>query len=637
MAVSIHPRNKATPNRRLPIGAEVVAEQGIHFRVFAPDASQLTVVPLDECGEPDEERGLPLGKSESGYHEGLLSQARAGLRYYYRIAGIDKLLPDPASRYQPLGPHGPSQVIDPSTFSWGDGDWPGVKLQGQVIYEMHIGTFTQEGTWAAASRELPELKRLGITLIEMMPVADFPGKFGWGYDGVNLFAPTRLYGKPNDLRSFVDQAHRQGIGVILDVVYNHLGPDGNYLPLFSESYFSQQRKTDWGAAINFDGPGNGPVREFFISNAGYWIEEFHFDGLRIDATQDVHDDSEEHVLTALTRHCRTVAGKRSLVIIGENEPQETWLIRPRESGGCGMDALWNDDFHHSAMVRISGRNEAYYTDYAGTPQEFVSAAKHGFLYQGQWYSWQKKPRGTSTRGLQPAQLVHYIQNHDQIANTALGQRAHSWTSPGCYRAMTALLLLGPQTPMLFQGQEFAASTPFYYFADHVPELAEKVDAGRREFMSQFPSIARPEVQAQLPDPADLSTFVRAKLQLVERQTHQPMYDLHRDLLRLRREDVTFSRPRSDGVDGAVLGDDAFALRFFGDQDEHDRLLLVNFDPDLQLKAAAEPLLAPPPHYKWELLWSSEDLKYGGAGTPPMGEGTWVIPGQAAVVLTPVPR
>lgn len=621
--------------RRLPVGAEVLSSGGTHFRVWAKRCQQVAVRVVDEHNNVLDR--IVLEPEEGGYFSGSAAGVSAGDLYWMELDGGSPGFADPASRYQPKGPLGPSQVVDPRDFAWTDSGWTGARLVNQVMYEMHIGTFTRDGKWQAAAEQLPELADLGITMLELMPVADFPGRFGWGYDGVNLFAPTRLYGDPDAFRSFVDRAHALGIAVILDVVYNHLGPDGNHLSEFAEDYFSKGKPTDWGSAINFDGQNCGPVREFFLANVTYWIDEFHLDGLRLDATQDIQDRSPDHILAAISRAAREAAAGRSIVLVAENEPQESKLARPSARGGYGLDGMWNDDFHHSATVLLSGRNEAYYSDYRGRPQEFISAIKRGFLYQGQWYSWQNKLRGRPSMDLEPASFIHFIQNHDQIANTAQGQRAHTWTSPGRFRAMTALLLLGPQTPMLFQGQEFAASSPFFYFADHKPELATLVEAGRKEFMKQFPSIARPEVQARLPDPGDPQTFVRSKLDTAERQTHAEAYAVYRDLLRLRREDPVFGNPRAGGVDGAVLGDGAFVLRFFGEQGD-DRLLLVNFDPDLHLEPMPEPLLAPPENKAWKIIWSSEDVRYGGSGTPPVGDDEpWVLPGQAAIALGPTDK
>lgn len=578
----------------------------------------------------------PLQPEEGGYFCGLVPDAAAGTLYRYRLDG-GEAYPDPASRFQPEGPHGPSQVVDPGAFRWTDGGWRGVPLPGQVVYEMHIGTFTPEGTWDAAALELEELAAAGFTVLEVMPVAEFPGRFGWGYDGVDLYAPTRLYGAPDDLRRFVDRAHAAGLAVLLDVVYNHLGPSGAYLKEFSDHYFTDRYENEWGEPINFDGERSGPVREFFVGNAGYWVDEFHVDGLRLDATQQIFDASPVHVLEEITRRVREAAGGRETLLIAENEPQQVKLVRPEEEGGFGMDAVWNDDFHNTAMVALTGRTEAYYSDHLGSPQEIVSLAKWGFLYQGQRYRWQEKRRGTPAFGLPPATFVNCLQNHDQVANSAFGERVHRLTSPGRYRAMTAVQLLAPGTPMLFQGQEFAASSPFLYFADHEPELAASVRKGRTEFISQFPSIATEEIRELLPDPGDPDTFRRCKLDLGEREHHAEAYALHRDLLGLRREDPAFRAQRAGGVDGAVLGGEALVLRYFGGEGA-DRLLVVNLGRELRLESVPEPLLAPPQGHRWETLWSSEHPRYGGTGTPPLetGEG-WRIPAEAAVVLLPEPR
>jgi maltooligosyltrehalose trehalohydrolase len=617
----------AVVSRRLPVGAEIVERRGVHFRVWAPRAQSVEAV-------LDDGQAVPLLAEPEGYHAGLVEAAAAGIRYRFRLDGGGRLLPDPASRYQPDGPHGASCVIDPATFPWTDAAWPGVRLPGQVIYEMHVGTFTREGTWDAAVRELPELARVGITVIELMPVSDFPGRFGWGYDGVDLFAPTRLYGAPDDFRRFVDGAHALGLGVILDVVYNHVGPDGNYLKEFSDHYFTDRYTNEWGEAINFDGEASGPVREFVLANAAHWIDEYHLDGLRLDATQQIHDASDEHIVTAIGRRVRAAAGGRATLVVAENEPQDVRLVRPLAAGGHGLDAVWNDDFHHAAVVALTGITAAYYSDYRGTPQEFVSAVKWGFLYQGQRYRWQKKRRGSSTVGVPPAAFVTFIQNHDQIANSARGHRRHLLTSPGRYKAMTALMLLGPGTPMLFQGQEFGASAPFLYFADHRPELARLVRKGRLEFLRQFPALAAPEMRGQLADPADPATFERSKLDLTERERHAEAYALHRDLLALRREDTVFAAQRPGGVDGAVLGDAAFVLRYF-DGGGRDRLLVVNLGRELTLDPAPEPLLAPPAGARWQVRWSSEDPRYGGIGTPAVeGDEGWHFPGESAVVLRP---
>jgi maltooligosyltrehalose trehalohydrolase len=609
--------------RQLPVGAEPAAD-GTHFRVWATRRKQVEVV-LDRF------RTFALRHERDGYFSGFAEGVQPGALYRFRFDGDGPLFPDPASRFQPEGPHGPSQIVDPSAYRWTDEHWNGVQIEGQVLYEMHIGSFTREGTWKSAIERLPKLAEIGITLLEIMPVADFAGTFGWGYDGVNLFAPTRLYGVPDDFRLFVDRAHSLGLGVILDVVYNHFGPDGNYLKEFSDEYFTTRYENEWGEALNFDGDDSGPVREFFISNAVYWIREFHLDGLRLDATQQIFDKSDDHILACISREARSVAGKRSIVLVAENEPQDTRLVRSLESGGFGLDALWNDDFHHTAHVAVTGHNEAYFSDYGGSPQEFISSIKWGHLYQGQYYTWQRKQRGSFALDLHPASFVNYIQNHDQIANSALGVRVHELASAGHYRAVAAVLLLGPATPLLFQGQEFGASSPFLYFADHHEELAKLVAAGRSEFLAQFPSLS-PDKALLRGAPHERKTFEACKLDWTEWDKNSQMVAFHRDLLKLRRDDPVFSAQRSDWIQGAVLGPNAFVLRFMGGN-HGDRLLVVNFGRGFRCSPNPEPLLAPPVDAEWDLLWSSDNPLYGGRGNVRMRKlGPWNISGQSATVF-----
>ena len=384
--------------RRLSGGVELVGPSSADVRVWAPACRRVEFV-------VDGGASHELARDDAGMYEGMVSGVAVDTRYWFRLDG-GRLRPDPVSRYQPDGPHGPSAIVDAASFQWTDHAWSGTREHGQVLYELHVGTFTPEGTWAAAEHQLGALADLGVITIELMPVADFAGRFGWGYDGVNLYAPTRLYGKPDDLRSFVNRAHALDIAVILDVVYNHLGPDGNYLGDFSPNYFTDRYTNDWGRAINFE--EGGPERAYFVENAGYWIDEFHFDGLRFDATQDIKDASREHVLASMSRRAREAAGRKRIFLAAENEPQDARLVRPLAEGGYGLDALWNDDYHHTAVVALTGRREAYYTDYLGSMQEFISCAKRGYLYQGQWYAWQKKRRGAPALDLSPHEirLVH---------------------------------------------------------------------------------------------------------------------------------------------------------------------------------------------------------------------------------------
>lgn len=619
--------------RRYPQGAEIVPG-GVHFQVWAPIHNSISVV-VDGGGEHG------LARQDDGTFAGVVTGLAAGARYKFRLSGEDNLYPDLASRSQPDGPFGFSEVVDPAAFAWTDAGWRGIELEGQVIYEFHVGTFTQEGTWAAASERLPHLKEVGITCLEMMPVNDFPGRFGWGYDGVGIYAPTRLYGTPDDLRRFIDHAHGLGLGVILDVVYNHFGPSGNYFDRFSPDYFTKKYENEWGASINFDGDHAEGCRAFVAGNAAYWVDEYHFDGLRLDATQALFDNPDHHIMREITQAVHRAAGRRKAIVIGENEPQQVRLIGSLDSGGYGLDALWNDDFHHSATVAMTGSRQAYYHDHFGMPQEFISTAKYGYLYQGQRYDWQRDRRGTPGLDIQPCHFVSFIQNHDQIANSGRGRRIHQTASPGRVRAITAFMLLMAQTPMLFQGQEFGASAPFYYFADQGEDIDRQIRDGRRDFLAQFPGLADPVMADRLIDPAASATFEACKLDWREFDTHTEAVSLHRDLLRLRRDDRVFSaQPGLTGdarIDGSVIGPEAFLLRLFGHQGD-DRLLLVNLGPDLVLTSIPDPLTAPPSGKSWHLQWSSEHPDYGGTGTPETeSRGGWMIPAHAAIVLAAGPH
>jgi maltooligosyltrehalose trehalohydrolase len=633
MSVDVNPPQVAADRytRRLPIGAEIV-DGGACFRVWAPRRNRVAVVFEGEEAPAE----TALERNAGGYFAGFVGGAAALMRYRLRLDDDERLYPDPASRFQPEGPFGPSQLIDPRSFTWRDDDWPGIQLQGQVCYELHLGTFTPEGTWEAASGQLGELAKIGVTLVEIMPVSDFPGKFGWGYDGVNLFAPSRLYGEPDAMRAFIDQAHRLGIGVILDAVYNHVGTVGDFLSEFSADYYTTKYANEWGAALNFECPGGAGTREFVTTNARYWIEEFHLDGFRLDATQSIHDETSPHIIAEMAAAARAAAGARAIVFIAENEPQHAHLVRPADADGYALDALWNDDFHHTAVVRLTSHNEAYYTDYTGSAEELLSAVKWGFLYQGQRYKWQGKRRGTPTFGLSGAAFVNFLENHDQVANSGRGSRIHQLTSPGKFRAMTALMLLTPGTPLLFQGQEFSSSRPFLYFSDHEPHHAGEILAGRAKFLSQFPSLATPAMQQRLLDPDDVQTFIHCKLDFSERERNAWSYELHKDLLALRRRDPVIAAQDATQLHGGTMGADALHLRYVHELGS-DRLLVVNFGRDLHLNPCPHPLMAPPLGCRWKLLWSSEDPKYGGNGTPePESEHGWLVMGESAILLCPEP-
>lgn len=611
-------------------GSMINAKGGVDFRIWAPKRKKAEVVIFDD-GVTKNPRAYQLNKDENGYFTGHIKDAKAGTLYKYKLDGNDLLIPDPVSLFQPEGPHGYSEIID-LDFDWTDESWNGISQHGNIIYEMHVGTFTQEGNWKSAAEQLKELNDLGITVIELMPVSEFPGKFGWGYDGVDFFAPYHFYGRPNELMDFINEAHKANIGVILDVVYNHFGPDGNYLREFSESYFSKLHTTDWGDALNYDQNESEHVRNFVKQNALFWIKYYHFDGLRLDATQDIFDDSDPHIISELQEFVRKEISNKKLFFVAENEPQHISLAQPISTGGCGLNALWNDDFHHSAMAALTGRNEAYYTDYKGNAQEFVSIAKHGFLFQGQLYKWQKKRRGMPAFGVDKSVFVLYIQNHDQIANSGSGSRIISLTDIGNFKALSAFMILIPGTPMLFMGQEFASSNPFYYFADHNEELSKFIINGRKEFLFQFRSLSTPEMNDCLTDPSRISSFINSKLDFTEREKNKHIYRLHKDLISLKKTDPVLNNSKTN-IDGAVLNNTCFIIRYFGKND--DRLLLVNLGLDFNYNPAPEPLLSPLYKHGWETLFSTEHPDYHGCGTAPLeSKENWIIPGHSAVLLKP---
>ncbi|HEU4731032.1 MAG TPA: malto-oligosyltrehalose trehalohydrolase [Kofleriaceae bacterium] len=628
--------------RRLPIGTEVAtAEQRAHVRVWAPMHAKVTlVIEAPAAGVPRSSPGsaareIVLDRERDGYHSGYAPDLVAGVRYWFRLGDDDARYADPASRYQPEGPFGPSEVVDPAAFAWTDAGWTGIAPERHVLYELHVGTFTPEGTWSAATEWLTYLAEVGITTIEMLPVGDLAGRHNWGYDGVNLFAPFHHYGTPDDLRRFVDRAHALGLAVILDVVYNHFGPAGNQMFAWSP-WYRKAETNEWGDALDFDGEHSAGVRELVVANAGYWIDEFHLDGLRIDATQAIIDHSPEHILVAIARAARAAGPGRRIFLVGENEPQDAALLAPP----IGLDALWNDDFHHTARVALTGVIEGYLHDYRGTPQELVSAIKRGFLYQGQLYPWQRNPRGTPTRGVARNRFVHFLENHDQVANNGFGERLSVVADPGTLRALTAVLLLAPALPLLFQGQEVGATEPWQFFVDHDAPLRRPIREGRARFMAQFARLATPEAQAALArraDPCDEATFRACVLDPRRRRLDDPLVALHRDLLRMRRDDPAFTDPRPDALDGAVLSAGAFAVRYQQDDPLRDRLLLVNLGATFLGASVPEPLVAPPRGAGWRLLWSSEDPRYGGHGTPePCSRERLAIPGRAAIVLAPEP-
>ena len=607
-----------------PLGAWPEPD-GIRFRVWAPQARRVELV-LEPAARPGQV--YPLSRSADGYWGGLVAQARVGDRYRYRVDGAGPF-PDPASRYQPEGVHGPSQVIDPAGFAWTDHDWPGLPLEQAVIYELHVGTFTEPGSFEAARQRLPELVELGVTAIELMPLADFPGQRNWGYDGVSLFAPARCYGTPDDLRRLIDTAHRLGLAVLLDVVYNHLGPDGNYLRAFSPAYYAQSVRNPWGDGLNFDGPNSGPVREFFIHNALHWLHEYHFDGLRLDATHAVTDTSPRHFFAELAQRVRASLPHRSVLLIAEDERNLNTIPSHRSPladapGAWGMDAVWADDLHHQLRRLLAGDCEGYYSDYTGTTADLAQTIRQGWFYRGQYSPRQRAKRGTDPTPLAPPAFVVCLQNHDQVGNRAFGERLHHQIDLASYRAASVLLLSLPQTPLLFMGQEWACTSPFLFFTDHHTELGQAVTQGRRREFGEFAAFADPASQARIPDPQAWSTFQASVLDWQQRQRppHQGIWRLYQAMLRLRRcESAMQTRTRAD-YDAAEVGEDTVIVRRQG-ADGQVMLVVARLrgqgDIDLRGHPLAQPgpaLAQPGPARTWQVLLHSEQDAFTDQPQPP---------------------
>ena len=501
-----------------------------------------------------------LRKNNEGYFSGTYKDLKNGDFYGFFIDGKGPL-PDPASRYQPEGVHGPSAMIDSRPFIWADEAWKGIDAHRLIFYELHIGTFTPEGTFKAAIQKLPYLRDLGITTVEIMPVADFPGVRNWGYDGVDLFAPAHAYGTPDDLRQLVNDAHRLGLAVFLDVVYNHLGPDGNYTSTFSPSYFTDRHQSPWGAGMNLDGPESREVRTFFIENALYWIHEFHFDGLRLDATHALMDDGPRHFLSELADRVHAFAPSRPIHLIAEDHRNLARMIQPPDQGGWGLDGVWADDFHHEVRRLLAGDHEGYYEDYQGTVKNLAVAIEKGWLFTGQFSKHLQKLRGSEPGGMSYDHFVIFIQNHDQVGNRAFGSRLNQEVSGADYRAASALLLLCPETPLLFMGQEWGSNTPFLFFTDHTRELGRLVTEGRRQEFKHFSAFTDPKQRAQIPDPQDVSAFKKSGLVWDELNgaPHQGILRLYKTLLKLRQSEPALLNQGRQGVRVQVLDDSTLLL------------------------------------------------------------------------------
>jgi len=549
-------------HHRLPFGAELDG-RGVRFRLWAPSARQVSL-----CLGEEGARILPMQVQEGGWFALTTDAAGAGSRYRYRID--DRLLvPDPAARFQPLDAHGPSEVIDPSSYDWRDTEWRGRPWEEIVLYELHVGTFSARGDFAGVARHLDDLAGLGITAIELMPVADFPGRRNWGYDGVLLYAPDSHYGRPDDLKRLVDACHARGLCAFLDVVYNHFGPDGNYLPAYAPGFFTDRHKTPWGAAINFDGRDSRPVRDFYVHNALYWLEEYGFDGLRLDAVHAIADDSSPDIITEIAATVRHAIRGRPVHLVLENDKNEArYLVRDPHGRPELYTAQWNDDVHHALRVGTTRQIGGYYADYADRPAHGLGRAlTEGFIYQGERSTYRGgAPRGEPSGHLPPTAFVAFIQNHDQVGNDAFGSRLATRATPQAIRAAAATYLLAPQIPMLFQGEEWGAVQPFAYFCDFASsELAEAVRTGRREEFAKFPEFANPETRARIPDPTAEETYRRSILDrsVRERSPHRDWLAFYRALIALRAREIV---PRlagigSGGASARVQGDHALIVEW----------------------------------------------------------------------------
>ncbi len=525
-------------SEKVSLGAVYPVEGRCRFRIWAPLSQKVEVRTVSQ-----RERVIPLETEGNGYYSATTDTAEPGDRYFYRLNG-ERERPDPASRFQPEGVHGPSQIVD-SRFSWEDVTWSGTPLRDYVIYEVHVGTFTPEGTFESIIPHLEELKNLGITAIELMPVAQFPGRRNWGYDGVYPFAVQNSYGGPEGLKCLVNACHGKGLAVVLDVVYNHLGPEGNYLWDFGP-YFTDRYKTLWGSSINFDGPHSDEVRHFFIENALYWVTEFHVDALRIDAVHAILDFSAQPFLLELASavHVRSEEMNRRIYLIAESALNDTRVIRSPELGGYGLDAQWNDDFHHALHTLLTGERTGYYQDF-GQLRNFAKAFREGFVYSGEYSSYRRRRHGNPSRDIPAHRFVVFAQNHDQVGNRMRGERLSELVCFEKMKLAAGLVLLSPFIPLLFMGEEYGETAPFPYFVSHSdPALIEAVRRGRRDEFAAFGWADEP------PDPQDERTFLQAKLKhsLRRKGRHKVLLEFNRELLRLRKNIPTLANLSKDDME-----------------------------------------------------------------------------------------
>jgi maltooligosyltrehalose trehalohydrolase len=589
-------------DRDFPLGAAYLGDGRCTFCVWAPLSQRVEVHVLSPG-----EQVCGLDRDEKGYHRGVLEDVEAGSRYVYRLDG-GKERPDPASRFQLEGVHGPSQICL-SDFPWEDSAWAGLPLKDYIIYELHVGTFTQEGTFKAVISRLDELKDLGITALELMPVAQFPGERNWGYDGVYPFAVHNSYGGPGGLKKLVNACHRKGLAVVLDVVYNHLGPEGNFLWDYGP-YFTDRYRTPWGAALNFDGPESDHVRRYFIENALYWIREFHVDALRLDAVHAIFDFSALSFLEELAENVHQEAERvdHQVYLIAESALNDTRLIQVPEQGGFGLDAQWNDDFHHALRTVLTGERSGYYRDF-GTLDHLAKAFLEGFAYSGEYSSFRRRRHGRSSKDIPAQRFVVFSQNHDQVGNRRSGERLRVSVSFEALKLCAGCVLLSPYVPLLFMGEEYGEKAPFPYFVSHSdPGLIESVRKGRREEFSAF------RWEGESPDPQSEETFLSAKLDhsLKNEEAHRTLLGFFKEIIAFRRENEALAHLSKKTMDVATM--------------EREEILLVRRWKGLEEWAVVfhfgknkASCAVPLPEGRWIKRLDSADVRWLGPGSLIRGE------------------
>ena len=579
----------------MKIGADYQGSGRCEFTVWAPFLKEVAV----QIVAP-EKRLLPMQKNEEGYWKLTATDVKPGTLYFYQLEGTTDR-PDPASKFQPQGVHGPSQAIDSNAFTWNDHQWSGIPLEEMIIYELHVGTFTPAGTFTAIIPQLPELSRLGVNAIEIMPVAQFPGDRNWGYDGVYPYAVQNSYGGPEGLKQLVDAAHQQGIAVILDVVYNHFGPEGNYISQYGP-YFTETYRTPWGSAVNFDDAHSKGVRNYFIENALYWLQDYHFDALRLDAIHAIYDLGAKHFLQELSEKVATLStGGRKKYLIAESDLNDVRVIRDREVGGQGMDAQWSDDFHHSLHTLLTSEQIGYYQDF-GKCEQLAKAFKESFVYSWQYSPERRRYHGSDASAFPGHQFVVCTQNHDQVGNRMLGERMSHLVSFEGAKLAAGALLLSPNIPLLFMGEEYGEVSPFLYFVSHTdPDLVEAVRAGRKKEFSAF------HLEGEYSDPQGPETFQKSQLRWEDRKEgkHKVLWELHQLLIQFRRTIPALKNLDKQNLEASSVEEDKLLLlrRW---SSESQIFAILNFNTkNVTLKTL--------PNGNWQKILDSADSKWMGPG------------------------